>query len=58
MSQSDVNVHRTQLCHPDSVHSELEKANNYKKQGPAGKAHSNVRKMISAFEGSLNDQVY
>ncbi|XWS72178.1 hypothetical protein CRYUN_Cryun02cG0017800 [Craigia yunnanensis] len=56
MSES-VNVHLTELCNQDSVPSELEKANNSKKQGPAGKAHSNVRKMISAFEGSLNQDV-
>ncbi|XWS17399.1 hypothetical protein CRYUN_Cryun33cG0064000 [Craigia yunnanensis] len=52
-----VNSHLTELCHQDSVPSELQKANNSKKQGPAGKAHSNVRKMISAFEGSLNQDV-
>ncbi|XWS26703.1 hypothetical protein CRYUN_Cryun26dG0053100 [Craigia yunnanensis] len=52
-----VNVHLTELRHQDSVPSELEKANNSKKQGSAGKAHSNVRKMISAFEGSLNQDV-
>ncbi|KAL4283112.1 hypothetical protein GQ457_16G003380 [Hibiscus cannabinus] len=46
----------------DSVPSELEKhnqdsvqkRNNSKKPGPAGKANSNVKNMISAFEGSLN----
>ncbi|XVF49017.1 hypothetical protein PTKIN_Ptkin03bG0235100 [Pterospermum kingtungense] len=52
-----VNVHRAESCHPDSVHSKLEKANNLKKQRPAGKAHSNVRQMISAFEGSLNQDI-
>ncbi|XP_022751737.1 uncharacterized protein LOC111300365 isoform X2 [Durio zibethinus] len=52
-----VNVDLTELYHQDSVPSELEKANNSKKQGPAGKAHSNIRKMITAFEDSLN-QVY
>ncbi|XVF35013.1 hypothetical protein REPUB_Repub18cG0108400 [Reevesia pubescens] len=54
MSQA-VNIH--ELSHQDSVSSELGKANNSKKQGPAGKAHSNVRKMISAFEGSVNQDV-
>ncbi|GMI97801.1 hypothetical protein like AT5G56850 [Hibiscus trionum] len=38
----------------DSVPSELAKRNEGKKPGPAGKAHSNVKNMISAFEGSLN----
>lgn len=51
------NVHLTELCYQDTVPLELEKANTSKKQGPAVKAHSNIRKMISAFEGSLN-QVY
>ncbi|XP_022728938.1 uncharacterized protein LOC111284530 isoform X2 [Durio zibethinus] len=41
----------------DSVPSELEKANNSEKQGPVRKAHSHVRKMISAFEGRLNQDV-
>ncbi|KAL4302677.1 hypothetical protein GQ457_10G001010 [Hibiscus cannabinus] len=41
----------------DSVSPELEKANTSKKQGPAVKAHSNIRKMISAFEGGLNQDV-
>ncbi|TYI17264.1 hypothetical protein ES332_A07G011400v1 [Gossypium tomentosum] len=40
-----------------SVPLELEKVNTSKKQGPAVKAHSNIRKMISAFEGSLNQDV-
>ncbi|XP_017983546.1 PREDICTED: uncharacterized protein LOC18588405 isoform X3 [Theobroma cacao] len=53
MSQA-ANVHLTELCPQDSVPSELEKANNSKKLGAAGKAHSNVRKMISAFEDGLN----
>ncbi|KAK9026954.1 hypothetical protein V6N11_066810 [Hibiscus sabdariffa] len=41
----------------ESVSPELEKANTSKKQGPAVKAHSNIRKMISAFEGGLNQDV-
>ncbi|KAK8343401.1 hypothetical protein V6Z12_A07G012300 [Gossypium hirsutum] len=41
----------------DTVPLELEKVNTSKKQGPAVKAHSNIRKMISAFEGSLNQDV-
>ncbi|GMI89433.1 hypothetical protein HRI_002612600 [Hibiscus trionum] len=41
----------------DSVPPELEKANTSKKQGPAVKAHSNIRKMVSAFEGGLNQDV-
>ncbi|OMO67308.1 hypothetical protein CCACVL1_20623 [Corchorus capsularis] len=39
---------------PDSVPSEPEKVNKSRKQGPVGKANSNVMKMISAFEGSVN----
>ncbi|XP_039051039.1 uncharacterized protein LOC120192318 isoform X2 [Hibiscus syriacus] len=38
----------------DSIPSDAEKPNNSKKPGPAGKALSNVKNMISAFEGSLN----
>ncbi|TYG59760.1 hypothetical protein ES288_D07G011900v1 [Gossypium darwinii] len=40
-----------------SVPLELENVNTSKKQGPAVKAHSNIKKMISAFEGSLNQDV-
>ncbi|TYH60749.1 hypothetical protein ES332_D07G000800v1 [Gossypium tomentosum] len=41
----------------DTVPLELENVNTSKKQGPAVKAHSNIKKMISAFEGSLNQDV-
>ncbi|GMI89432.1 hypothetical protein HRI_002612500 [Hibiscus trionum] len=51
------NVNLTKLCYQDSVPPELEKANTSKKQGPAVKAHSNIRKMVSAFEGGLNQDV-
>ncbi|XVE54096.1 hypothetical protein DITRI_Ditri03aG0054200 [Diplodiscus trichospermus] len=51
------NVRLTELSHQDSVPSEPQKSNNSKKRVLAGKAESNVRKMISAFEGSLNQDV-
>ncbi|XP_039066243.1 uncharacterized protein LOC120211845 [Hibiscus syriacus] len=35
----------------------IHKVNTLKKKGPAVKAHSNIRKMISAFEGGLNQDV-
>ncbi|XVF88751.1 hypothetical protein PTKIN_Ptkin19aG0076600 [Pterospermum kingtungense] len=52
-----VNVHQTESFNQGSVSSELKKANNSNKQGPAGKTDSNVRKMITAFEGSRNQDV-